>query len=204
MRKLAAFVLAAVLFVSSSISAAAPKILSSITPLQFSASDDSLQNYCTAGKINGEKGLWLTAAHCVDDHMYMQGKPVFVIDVNEAKDLAVVMSPTAVGTPLQLADRPSDWGGRVETAGYSFGYPKPFYFTGNVAHPGFVFPGEDQEFVLYDMPVAGGQSGSPILNNKGKLVGVMQVGFRAETFGVVSGGAPFRYVKEFAGKYFKR
>lgn len=207
MRKLAASVLAAILLtISAVVSAAPPKILSSISGLQYVTRDGSMRNYCTASKINEKQGLWLTAAHCVEeeDAAFIQGWPVGVVESAPELDLAVLNVPRAGGKALELADKAVEFGDGVETAGYSLGFPQAYYFTGKVAHPLFVFPDDSQgqKFTIFDMPVIGGQSGSPVVNSKGKLVSVVQVAFMKGTFGTVSGGAPFAYVKDFAGKYF--
>jgi hypothetical protein len=189
-----------------------PAILDSVKPVQWATvnvDEDSgeettgpISNHCSAGKISN-RGFWLTAAHCLasDETRYVDGHEALIVSVDRTEDLGILYVPTAPGTPLKLATHSAGWYDELETAGYSFGFYAPFYFRGHVARPTFVFPDRPQTYVIWDMPCAGGQSGSPVLDASGKLVSVLQIGF-GQGFSTICGGATYGSIRAFAGSYF--
>ena len=223
-RLLASLVIASFLLLPTSSTQAAspyPAILDSIAPIQHlefngETGDLTLANHCTAGFINQQKRYWLTAAHCVGpvgNKEVINGFEGIVIASDLEVDLAIVETKHYVEArkALKLASKPVKWFDRIKTAGFSLGYPYAFYFEGTVALPSFTFPDgvapklTSRTYTIFDMPIAGRQSGSPILNEDGRLVSVMQIGYGMQGgFGVVSGGATLKQLKGFAADYFGR
>ena len=127
----------------------------------------------------------MTAAHCVVDETgeivdrpyFIDGHPAIVFEVNVADDLALLQTTDwGVKTGLKLANRAPRQGELVENMGFSWGQAHPFYYLGYVAST------EYEDFIFAGMVAIGGQSGSPIVNSDGKVVGVCHVRW---------GGGPF-------------
>jgi hypothetical protein len=190
---LAAFVLGAVL-------ALAPATIptASIQPLQIAnteGGDD--RTICTAFSINEQAKYWATAAHCVlqdDDEGHthvrqvrMGNLPVTVMHVNALLDIAVMRA--GVSAPaIKLGARPVI-GDPIRVYGYMWGAFTPTLFNGTIA--ALNIEADGAHYTLFDMRVAGGHSGSPILDASGAVVSVMQIGA-----GGFSGGALYGYLDE--------
>lgn len=178
--------------------AARPTFLGSVVGVQMI--DPSKPNprptMCTAGRVGQD--LYLTAYHCVDDkaHDYLiNHHTADLLAKDEKNDLALLKAVGHTGPSIPLAEKGVSWGDEVQTAGRPLGGPLHF-FRGHVARPSFTYEG--QEYVIFDMPVAGGQSGSPIVNGEGKLVSVMQIGIAGlEPYADISGGVSFKALKAF-------
>ena len=178
--------------------ASRPALLDSVMGLR-ATTEQGVQVICTVGKV--AKDMFLTAAHCFNPDYapyFINQHPASLVKLDTDHDLATFRASGVEGKVLKVADRALDWGDTVKTAGWPMGLAQ-FYFEGKVARPLFVFPGDSQLYVLFDMHVAGGQSGSPVVNSKGELVSVVQVGvaggMRMEPFSDVSGGALLRDVR---------
>jgi len=187
---------------------ARPAIMDSVVALQADLTNPMTgergrYQICTGGVV--DEHVVLTAAHCLTDEkgevrevrFYINGYPAAVGDVNVKTDLATLIVPKLKGKPvLVLAPKPLDVGDYIETAGYPGGLSL-MWFKGNVSRVGHVFEGSDQKYVLFDLMVRGGQSGSPIVNIDGQLVSVMQIGLGRDVFTRASGGAMWEDLVEF-------
>ncbi len=185
-------------------------VIYSVKPIQFKGVDqatgeDALGNKCTAGFINQEKALWITAAHCIPpSSFFLDGLPAFPVEVDKEKDLAVIFSYGVGGIPLNLSNHEMRAGEELTSAGYPFGSTTPIFVKGPVASPLFSFPNTPEAFSIWDIRCGRGQSGSPVVDEEGRLISVLQIGsivFPIQ-FSPICGGAPFTFVKEFAEKFF--
>lgn len=157
-------------------------------------------NVCTAESVNIEKHYWMTAAHCVADigpeGRFIQGVPVVLVDVQTDVDLAVIEVPGLAASfefPLVLAG-PS-WQEDIIMAGHPFGYPDIFVTRGYVANPKASVDGTP--FMVFDMAGAPGNSGSPVINLRGGMISLLQIGW-GRTFGPVCGGTTTANLNRFA------
>ena len=155
-----------------------------VRPLQWVAHDDKTnqevrETHCTAFSVNPAHRGWMTAAHCVvnslglpqTEHFLIDGHPATVTDVNVEDDIALLQpSNWGVIRGLKLAIRAPRQGDTLETLGYAWGIEHPFYFFGYVSS--IEFP----NYVFAQMPAVGGQSGSPVIDTSGRVVGVTHVG----------------------------
>ncbi len=163
----------------------------SIQPLQEAGG----RTICTAWSINQQKGLWATAAHCVlaEDQMpggpalvevrFLHGQPAPAVFVNAETDLAVVQSPDRATTLLK-GPAPIV-GDKVSVFGFFWGGPTPTYLEGYIANLSL------RGYMIFDMRAGPGHSGSPILNRKGEVVSVLQIGI-----GGLTGGATYEALTE--------
>lgn len=185
--------LLALLLIASPLTASKPKFLDAVRPLAMDGELGAPTNMCTASYINKKDRLWLTAAHCIDGPIpyYIDGLVVIPILRDVVQDLAILLSPLPGGpqpsVALKLAARGPDFGDEVLVGGHPFGYDSLFLTKGFVANPKANI-GDARPYMMLDVAGAPGNSGSPIVNKKGEVVSVLQVGY-GRTFGPMVGGA---------------
>lgn len=130
--------------------------------------------YCTAAAIAPH--VWLTAGHCAPrgdgETVGALRLPAVTVFENDAVDLAVVQS-LATAPPLALGPPPSI-GDILSTAGYGHrgGLPQLVLRAGRLLFGRLSFNG-DQPSGILDLPSVHGDSGSPVADNAGRLVGVV-------------------------------
>lgn len=162
----------------------------SIVPLQMPTSDGT-KTICTAFSINESQRLYGTAAHCVIEGISLNatggltltlrevdicGKPAPVMFVNPFEDIAVVKGECAA-PQLEQGSTPQV-GDAVSVYGYMWGIESPTLFKGVVSNL------NAEGYMLFDMRVGPGHSGSPIVDSEHQVVSVMQI-----SSGGFSGGA---------------
>ena len=203
-----------------------PTLLDSVRPLSqivlrdFTTGVIAYRNICTVSAINTSTHLWLTAAHCVVDTymdeegvvttrpavgLAIEGHLAFIVKLDEAIDLAILITPDFSLPALRFADKGPFWEETIRVVGHPFGYPSVTIVAGTVSNPDaapFVQTGFAPSYMFVTAPVAPGNSGSPIVNSRGEIVSVLQIGWgRGYSPG---GGATYARLKAFAGGYFER
>ena len=185
-----------------------PSFMESVRPLQtVNPMTGIYRNICTTTSINKDKHYWLTAEHCVAGgrEIFVEGHKAYVVKESAEADIAVIAVPGMTVKGLKMQPRESRWGQRIQMAGHPFGYDSAFLVKGWVSNPsgyiGPVYP-YDKEYMLMNISCAGGNSGSSVLNLKGEVVSVLQVGW-GNGFSPVCGGATFSDLVKVAWKYFK-
>lgn len=201
-RILLSLLMALSLLIPASVDSKSFPFLGSIRPLQMQSESGELRNICTASSINEKKDYWITAAHCVADggQRYIEGTGVFTTEMDEALDLAVLTAPAMDVKAIKLAGRQPSIGDKAYIAGHPFGYPSLFLTQGHVA----VVDGDLEDgrhFMVLDVAIAPGNSGSPVLNSKGEMMSILQVGWGG--YSPVGGGSTWSNLVRFAGKYFR-
>jgi hypothetical protein len=160
--------------------------LNSIRPLQTYELDEDtgnkvLTSFCTTwATLYQGQHAWVTARHCIafdDDgkqtkgvEYYVDGKRVEVFIVNATLDLAIFRGgpsadplPVAFGTPTPLTP--------IWSSGYPAGSTRQHTVAG-------IFSNEREDGLsllsIYNVSVARGMSGSPVLTMNNMVIGVMQ------------------------------
>lgn len=221
-RILAPIILAfSLLTFSTSTQAGRPAFLASVRPLQAllpitsmegePTGEQELRNICTTTSIN--KGYWISAGHCVgnlekhvlDTHQrYIDGHIADVVAITYDSDLSILVTADYSLPAVKLATHAPSWLDPIVMAGHPLGYDSVFVVPGTIANPyAWLDKGDTQPYMLFSMPVAGGNSGSCIFNDHGEVVSIMQIGF-GRGFVPVSGGAPYWHLRQFASKYFAK
>ena len=151
---------------------------------------------CTTTSINEEMHLWITAAHCVDaGPLFIQQQPVSVVVVWNTADLALLFTPTFAAPALRLAEDDPEVGDKVFVVGYPFGIKQPQLFQGHVSSAGMDI-GHGHKVGL-DVTICGGNSGSPVVNERDELVSMIQVGIDSpQGCYVFAAGAPLKDIKD--------
>jgi serine protease Do len=144
------------------------------------------QTFCTAFSINEEEGHWGTAAHCAAHvlekglEVTIKGQPAWIVSISfPAADVAVFQSEFKAPA-FQLASKNSEVGDDVYIIGYPYGITrtltKGFLAAKSIPiqHPstGYYMASD-----ILDITTAGGNSGSPVFNAKGQVIGVLWGGF---------------------------
>ncbi len=187
---------------------------SMIMDMEEGAIEMKVKNHCTAWSYrSNEKLHWITAGHCVlnedgsyDDEDYqVQGSPVYVEDYDYLNDIASLTPDLDNGVPgHQIAkDEPAvDNDPRTPSLivrGHPLGYDALFTTFGYMSVLAWHDP-QDKDGVIYNVyqvPIAGGNSGSPVYDREGKVVGLLQIGWGWGGFSSVSGGLPLAKLKAF-------
>ena len=199
-----------------------PPILDSIAGLAWTTEPDyvytfepTVSNHCSTTSINEKKGYWLTAAHCVtyrgadpnvpwesvtEDHDYqINSHPVRLVFVDVRKDLAVVQTEGYGVKAIKVSKTAPTYEDEITIAGYPLGWARPAITKGRVSSP-------DQDlkwlspFLIFQCPIAPGSSGSSVLNKKGQIVSVVQIGW-GTSFSAMGGGSTYQNLKEFVTSY---
>lgn len=195
--RILAVLLAVALLVSSPALGTGHNLLESVRPIQM-VRENVLANICTAASISETNRYWLTAAHCVPEiPIYIMGEQATWPVWDEAADLAVLQTATVSAPALKLAEVCPTHEAVVKAAGYPHGNLFPFVVIGTVAATHSTLPaGTDRPFMVYQLPGAGGNSGSPVVNAAGEVVSVMQVGPGGSAFSPIMGGATCEAVQK--------
>lgn len=134
------------------------------------------RTYCT-GVVT--RGVILTAAHCVADGRditwaKVHGKRFLVVadSIYRTQDVAVVVpaSGEELGAGVPLASQAPTWADPIWVIGHSQGIWGFSITKGIVSHPRRVAWG--QVWMQHDAGAVGGNSGGPVLNSHGELVGI--------------------------------
>lgn len=123
---------------------------------------------CSSAKITLQYAV--TAAHCVegtDVALTVDGKDAKVVKVNRLLDLAVVKFSAIPGAPMPLAPKTPGRGAEIAAVGFAFGSKDLRMQFGHIAAPR-----DEDGYILLNIDLIFGDSGGPIVDTKGRLVGV--------------------------------
>ena len=127
--------------------------------------ENVLLTNCHVSTLDRQAEIWATSQH------HTQGIRMFLALCDEEADIAVLMSemPNPKVKPLTIAVRGIQFGDSV----YSAGYGLDMALTMKAGIAGRYEFGLGQSYI---MPIISGDSGSPVFNYQGELVGLMHTG----------------------------
>lgn len=184
--------------------------------------DETHHVVCTASSINGKIGLFVTANHCKGNRWIAQPHDdgtwqyhvVIPVLTDDAADVAVLFTPTLKVEPLRLATREPVVDDAVVVLGFPLGFTELQRIHGTVsntrthvfgpANPFTGDQGEDYgEKTMFQMPVCGGHSGSPVLNTENQIVSIVQLRLGSPSCAPLMGGVPFQTLSALIGRFFE-
>ena len=164
------------------------------------------QTFCTTFSINEKEDYWATARHCVRAAqergygMFILGEKASVVFESVGDDDVAILEAETDAPSLKLSKEPLEVGDEVVIKGFPYGLPRLIKVKGYLAAKGVPLgPGAPISDIL-DITVAGGNSGSPVLNEDGKVVGLLWGGFVNSPH---AASIPWETLKRIVGDYFK-
>lgn len=175
------------------------QVQKSVRPLQ----DMNGRNICTVTSINQDKHYWLTAAHCVlseeapmldgpesVEPTFVETHPTEVVFADRALDLAVLKVAELSVPAVKIAKAMPAVGSVIIVVGHPVGLDQVQLFQGYVASLRTEVEPESW-YMMYDLTVCGGNSGSVVVNKRDEVVSVVQIGYGRPCSGF-SGGATWQ------------
>jgi S1-C subfamily serine protease len=155
---------------------------------------------CTGVVSDKDRKYIFAAGHCGPDApkpIYADGALASVIYRENEQDLLVLYSPNLDGKKgqLRLAEDDAKTGDFVASGGYGYGFWH--VRIANVANPKAIVPGLVGPFLVVNSGYVPGQSGGPVVNIKGEIVGVVQLA--SDRVGLGRGA---EYIKDKVGRFF--
>lgn len=165
------------------------------------------RNFCTTWYIGEEK--WVTAGHCIAAASTrgwsygVSGKrgELLFLGFDEQRDVAVIeIKGLKADHPFKMADRAPVRGDMAVVTGYPYGLPVLTTTQGIVAARNVPIGATAPISDILDIAVAGGNSGSPVLDRDGNVIGLLWGAFTQSPHSL---SIPLESLRRDIGIYFK-
>jgi len=177
----------------------AEKFTPSVVFLEALNAQGEPQGFCSGFVINTAKKYILTAAHCDADKVLVNGTPSYRMFKDARKDLLVLRAANVEDMPaFKLASIDPKVGEEVAAIGFGFALEKAMFRISHISIANLDIEGLSGPFFVTDAGFMPGQSGGPVINDKGELVAIVQRGSDGLGLGV---GA--EVIKDRVGRYFE-
>lgn len=134
---------------------------------------------CSGVQIH--KDWALTAKHCVDESMWVNGfKVELVITPSPEWDMAILHVPGLPGKDVVWADHKPGLGETIHLVGWGCST----FHTRAEWKSGVIEDVDDRDLTL-SVPVCGGDSGSPAVDDQGRLIGLLSRAVESNMHAVV-------------------
>ena|SRR3990167_537430 len=154
---------------------------------------------CTGSVINESRNLVLTAAHCDGTNVLVDQRPAKTIAKDARKDLLVLEVKDLDHPALKLAADDPKRGDQVSSFGFGYGLERPLLRLTYVSDDRTYIDSIGGPWIVTDATFAAGQSGGPLVNGVGDIVGIVLRG-TSET-GLALGA---REIRSKVGRYFEK
>lgn len=157
---------------------------------------------CTGFVIDAVRKYVLTAAHCTGEDIWLDLVAGKLVSKDTQKDLAVYMVKDLEDSrpAMVLSVDDPKIGHEVVSLGYGMGLERPFARKAMISDTKVVITGvEGGPFIGLDAAFVGGQSGGPVVNDKGEVVMIVQ---RAS--GTVGIGVGASVIRERTGRFWSK
>ena len=176
----------------------ADKLAESVVFIELFAGTQA-QGSCTGFIIDSAKHLILTAAHCDAEKILANGTVTYKMFKDERKDLLVLRASNIEGPELVLAPNGPERGDEVASMGYGFGLEDPMFRIAHISNVRMDIEGISGPFAMIDAGFVPGQSGGPVVNDKGEVVMIVQRGNDSLGLGIASD-----VIRDKVGRYFSQ
>lgn len=169
-----------------------PKYVIAPHVVQIFVEDESIKELVGTGTgfylQLGDKIRLVTNKHICDQsegkrNMIVKGKKLTILHISKTQDLCIIKPPKSVMTGLKLADRPLELMDEVYLVGHPRGLPLTIR-SGHLMSTDIMFfdwigdSGRTVQYQMISTITYGGNSGSPVTNKDGEVVGVLFAGSR--------------------------
>lgn len=158
---------------------------------------------CTGVVIDKEKKILLAAGHCKPTDnakgIYADGTTIRVVYHEANEDFLIFQAPDLdpKKTQIPLSETPVEDGDWIAAGGWGAGVWQ--FRLANVSNPKTNYDGIPGPVLMVNNPYVPGQSGGPVVNIKGELVGIVQ---RYSDFNGF--GRDAEYIKDKVGRFFAK
>lgn len=162
---------------------------------------DGREGTCSGAFVNADAGYVVSAAHCFEGEFVdvaVDGRDAAVVRKNRVIDLAVLrVDPKRSDKAFLLAPETPPVGTPIAVLGYAFGSRKLIMQFGHMALP---LSDELNDAALVNVDVIIGDSGGPLIDNLGRLVGIQSA---VVSYGPMHLGAtiPLETVRDYVSQY---
>lgn len=152
---------------------------------------------CSGFSIDEKRHYFLTAGHCDDEKLTIDGTMAIKMFKDERKDLMVLRSAQVDKPALKLSNDSLAVGDEVASFGFGFALEQPMFRIHHVSIVGLQIEDLSGPFVMFDTQFIPGQSGGPVVNQAGDIVAIVQRG--GDGVGI---GVDAKVIKDRVGRYF--
>lgn len=158
------------------------------------------EGFCTAFSINEAEDYVLTANHCFGHDiegkdLTVDNAPAKLVAKDQKKDLLVLYVKGLDKPAIHMAKENPHIGDEMASYGFGFALSKPLF---RVTHASAENTEEAPNAIITDTDFIPGQSGGPVVNDKGELVMIVQAGTQGLGLGV-----GVETIKKSMGRYFE-
>ena len=178
----------------------APTPSASVSPIQPLKAVTTGRIFCTTFSINPTKGYWMTAMHCIQNDAGKPEMPYIGESGEETKLIAgfpdvdiAILGSTLTAPGLVLAPNAPGKGEIVSVTGFGYGFNPPTTFWGKVSNTINIY---DRKYLIFDMAVWPGHSGSPVQDAIGQVISVTQISADG-----IGGGSTWEDLERRTAKY---
>ncbi len=126
----------------------------------------------------------MTAAHCIGDNMTADGDKVTPLKVDHQTDLALLDAPFEYKPALSFQEDALSLYQEMNGVGYGYGWTRPTVTFGRIILIDYSPESDLTAGMWVSAPFIGGMSGGPIVDNHGKVIGVVQRSTDESGYGV--------------------
>lgn len=158
------------------------KTLTDPREIYFNGGKDTYPYACTGFMVRPKE--FLTAAHCISKTMFGDGvKVTTILKVDDYFDLALVELDTNKPA-LELRLEPVERFEEATGVGYGFGFGKLLVTRHLVTLVDYTPEPDLAPGIWFSNTFIGGMSGGPVVDNKGRVIAVIQRGGESAGYGV--------------------
>lgn len=167
----------------------------SIVEIAVSSAAGEPQGACTGFVVDNDRDFVVTAAHCDGPKVFADNLPAVVRQKDVKNDLMVLHVENIDRPALKLADSDPKVGSEVASFGFGYALEQPLFRVAHVSATDIAI--ERARYFAVDASFVPGQSGGPVVNERGEVVMIVQLGTP-----IVGLGVGAETLKDKVGRFF--